>query len=68
VSEHTWCTSFIHYQTVKASVPTADKLTWILALHHQDTEALLQELGYSPAQIQSLVQGGVVNAIKPLQA
>jgi crotonobetainyl-CoA:carnitine CoA-transferase CaiB-like acyl-CoA transferase len=34
----------------------------------QDTEALLQELGYSPTQIQSLVQDGVVNAIKPLQA
>ena len=27
----------------------------------QDTEALLQELGYTPAQIQSLVQDGVVN-------
>ena len=34
----------------------------------QDTEALLQELGYSPAQIQSLVQDGVVNAVTPLQA
>lgn len=34
----------------------------------QDTEALLQELGYSPAQIQSLVQDGVVQLIKPLQA
>jgi crotonobetainyl-CoA:carnitine CoA-transferase CaiB-like acyl-CoA transferase len=34
----------------------------------QDTEALLQELGYSPTQIQSLVQDGVVNAVKPLQA
>ena len=32
----------------------------------QDTEALLQELGYSPAQIQSLVQDGVVNAVTPL--
>jgi crotonobetainyl-CoA:carnitine CoA-transferase CaiB-like acyl-CoA transferase len=31
----------------------------------QDTEALLQELGYTPAQIQSLVQDGVVNAVKP---
>ena len=34
----------------------------------QDTEALLQELGYSPAHIQSLVQDGVVNALTPLQA
>ena len=34
----------------------------------QDTEALLQELGYSPAQIQNLVQDGVVNAVTPLQA
>ncbi len=34
----------------------------------QDTEALLQELGYSTAQIQSLVQDGVVNAVTPLQA
>lgn len=34
----------------------------------QDTEALLQELGYSKAQIQSLVQDGVVNAVTPLQA
>ena len=34
----------------------------------QDTEALLQELGYSTAQIQSLVQAGVVNAVTPLQA
>ena len=34
----------------------------------QDTEALLKELGYSKAQIQSLVQDGVVNAVTPLQA
>lgn len=34
----------------------------------QDTEALLQEHGYSPAQIQSLLQDGVVQLIKPLQA
>ena len=34
----------------------------------QDTEALLQQLGYTPAQIQSLVQDGVVNAVTPLQA
>jgi crotonobetainyl-CoA:carnitine CoA-transferase CaiB-like acyl-CoA transferase len=34
----------------------------------QDTEALLQELGYTPAQIQSMVQDGVVNAVTPPQA
>jgi crotonobetainyl-CoA:carnitine CoA-transferase CaiB-like acyl-CoA transferase len=34
----------------------------------QDTEALLQELGYSAAQIQSLVQDGVVQVVTPLQA
>jgi crotonobetainyl-CoA:carnitine CoA-transferase CaiB-like acyl-CoA transferase len=32
----------------------------------QDTEALLQEMGYSPTQIQRLAQDGVVSAVKPL--
>jgi len=34
----------------------------------QDTEALLRELGYDSAQIQRMVQDGVVNAVKPPQA
>jgi crotonobetainyl-CoA:carnitine CoA-transferase CaiB-like acyl-CoA transferase len=34
----------------------------------QDTENLLHDLGYTSAQIQCLVQDGVVNAFTPLQA
>ncbi len=34
----------------------------------QDTDALLRELGYDSAQIQRMVQDGVVNAVTPLQA
>jgi crotonobetainyl-CoA:carnitine CoA-transferase CaiB-like acyl-CoA transferase len=34
----------------------------------QDTDALLRELGYDSAQIQRMVQDGVVKVITPLQA
>jgi crotonobetainyl-CoA:carnitine CoA-transferase CaiB-like acyl-CoA transferase len=34
----------------------------------QDTDALLRELGYDSAQIQRMVQDGVVKVVTPLQA